>query len=232
MMNQADPALLEMFRAELEAHMTVLNDGLLALERDPGQSHLFEALMRAAHSIKGAAKIVGLSAVVEIAHAIEDCFLVAREGRLQLSSQLVDDLFESVDLLGQVAQADDPEGIQDAVSQVRTIVKKLRAERNGTATEPTTASVFHPRGNLDTAWVIDHHREIAASMRQTGNQITFDLSDTHTVDPVGLALLHLVTKASSEATSWQHMGVRIKGASAPVFRLLEATGLVRPTAER
>ena len=89
----SDPALWEMFRSEVDTHMAVLCDGLLALEKDPRQSGQFDALMRAAHSIKGAAKIVGIPAAVQVAHALEDCFVAAHEGRLSMSSGLVDVLF-------------------------------------------------------------------------------------------------------------------------------------------
>src|SRR5262245_31918631 len=85
-----DSSLLELFYAEAETHMGVLNEGILALEKDPHQTGRFEALMRAAHSIKGAARIVGLDQAVSLAHVIEDCFVAAREGQITLSSELVD----------------------------------------------------------------------------------------------------------------------------------------------
>ena len=87
-----------MFAAEVETHMAALNDGLLALEQNPNESGRSEALMRAAHSIKGAARLVGLQAAVDVAHVIEDAFVAAREGRLALTSSLVDVLLAGVDL--------------------------------------------------------------------------------------------------------------------------------------
>ena len=36
--------------------------------------------MRAAHSLKGAARIVGLTVGVRVAHAMEDCFVAAQQG--------------------------------------------------------------------------------------------------------------------------------------------------------
>ena len=38
-----------------------------------------EALMRAAHSVKGAARIVGLEEAVQVAHVMEDCFVAAQD---------------------------------------------------------------------------------------------------------------------------------------------------------
>ena len=52
-------SLLELFKLEAETHCAALSDGLLTLERSPGEVSVVEPLMRAAHSIKGAAKRVG-----------------------------------------------------------------------------------------------------------------------------------------------------------------------------
>ena len=60
--------------------------------------------MRAAHSLKGAARIVNLRAAVGVAHALEDCFVAAQHGRLRLRQPQVDVLFQGVDLLGQLAK--------------------------------------------------------------------------------------------------------------------------------
>jgi chemotaxis protein histidine kinase CheA len=132
-----DSALLEMFAAEVETHMAALNDGLLVLEQNPAQSEHFEALMRAAHSIKGAAKLVGLQAAVEVAHVIEDCFVAARAGRLAMTSALVDVLLEGVDLLGRVAQYDAPQELQVSGPQVAATVQKIV---QATTAAPVTAA--------------------------------------------------------------------------------------------
>lgn len=70
----------ELFRMEVEHQTRVLTAGMLALERDPGAADQLEACMRAAHSLKGAARIVDLSSGVGVAHAMEDCFVAAQNG--------------------------------------------------------------------------------------------------------------------------------------------------------
>ena len=100
-------SMLELFRAEAENQTSVLTSGLLDLERGPGSPQIFEALMRAAHSLKGAARIVNLPAAVQVAHALEDCFVAAQHGRLSLGQPQVDVLFQGVDLLGQLAKGTD-----------------------------------------------------------------------------------------------------------------------------
>ena len=70
---------------------------------------VIEPLMRAAHSLKGAARIVGLDAAVRVAHAMEDCFVAAQKGKNGPWSRAGRHLARGVDLLVQVAQLGEPE---------------------------------------------------------------------------------------------------------------------------
>ena len=96
----------ELFRVESENQTALLTSGLLALERAPAAPEQLEALMRAAHSLKGAARIVNLLPAVHIAHAMEDCFVAAQQGRLTLGQGHIDALLRGADWLAAVAQHD------------------------------------------------------------------------------------------------------------------------------
>src|SRR2546426_12361957 len=102
-------SMLELFRVEAENQATVLNSGLLELERDPKALHQLEALMRAAHSLKGAARIVNLEVAVHVAHAMEDCFVAAQKGKIQLRQKELDVLFRGVDLLLYISKRSEEE---------------------------------------------------------------------------------------------------------------------------
>ncbi|WPN59122.1 hybrid sensor histidine kinase/response regulator [Pseudomonas sp. P9_31] len=98
-----DASLLELFSLEAEAQTLVLSAGLLALERDPTQADYLESCMRAAHSLKGAARIVGVDAGVSVAHVMEDYLVSAQEGRLYLRPEHIDALLQGTDLLTRIA---------------------------------------------------------------------------------------------------------------------------------
>ena len=98
-----DASLLELFSLEAEAQTQVLSSGLLALERDPTQAEHLESCMRAAHSLKGAARIVGVDAGVSVAHVMEDCLVSAQERRLLLRAEHIDALLQGTDLLTRIA---------------------------------------------------------------------------------------------------------------------------------
>jgi two-component system sensor histidine kinase and response regulator WspE len=98
-----DASLLELFGLEAEAQTQVLSSGLLALERNPIQADYLESCMRAAHSLKGAARIVGIDSGVSVAHVMEDCLVSAQEGRLLLRPEHIDALLQGTDLLMRIA---------------------------------------------------------------------------------------------------------------------------------
>ncbi|MBK5375807.1 hybrid sensor histidine kinase/response regulator [Pseudomonas sp. TH43] len=98
-----DASLLELFSLEAEAQTQVLSSGLLALERNPTQADQLESCMRAAHSLKGAARIVGIDSGVSVAHVMEDCLVSAQEGRLLLRPEHIDALLQGTDLLMRIA---------------------------------------------------------------------------------------------------------------------------------
>ncbi len=92
-------SMLDIFQLEAENQCTVLSDGLLSLEQEPDSMEVLERLMRAAHSVKGAARIIGLDSIVTIAHEMEDVFVAAQEGRYTVTKNGVDTLFRGIDFL-------------------------------------------------------------------------------------------------------------------------------------
>ena len=96
-------SMLDLFRMETREQMRVLTDGLLQLEQGAADAAMLESMMRAAHSVKGAAAIVGLDPALRLAHAMEDVLVAAQEGRTQLDPDAVDVLLGAVDLLQQLA---------------------------------------------------------------------------------------------------------------------------------
>ena len=100
-------SLLELFRMEVETQSAVLISGLLGLERQTNIPQHLAELMRAAHSLKGAALVVSRTPAVRVAHAMEECFVAAQKKELVLSGELVDSLLEGIDLLTRIAQVSD-----------------------------------------------------------------------------------------------------------------------------
>jgi two-component system, chemotaxis family, sensor histidine kinase and response regulator WspE len=137
-------SMLELFRVEVVSHTQALNEGLLALEQAPGDMARIEPLMRAAHSIKGAARIVGIDAAVGVAHEMEDCFVAAQEGKILLGREAIDTLLKGVDLINQLSSTTDAEldnWVVARAGEISTIVDRLRIVK---ATAPATGSARPP----------------------------------------------------------------------------------------
>ena len=129
-----DFSMLDLFRQETETQAAVLNEGLLALEQDPRAAKTLEALMRAAHSIKGAARIVRLDVAVALAHAMEDVFVAAQQGAIVLNADSVDALLKGVDMLTGLSQADESEAagwLADRAAEIDQLVQDMAAVRSG-----------------------------------------------------------------------------------------------------
>jgi two-component system sensor histidine kinase and response regulator WspE len=100
----SDLPMLDLFRLEAETQVQALIENLLVLERVPMAAEPLEACMRAAHSLKGAARIVGLNAGVGVAHAMEDCFVAAQRGQITVGQKQIDLLLRGADLLTRIAK--------------------------------------------------------------------------------------------------------------------------------
>lgn len=117
-------SMRDLFVIEAEGQTHTLIAGLLALEQDPVQAEQLEACMRAAHSLKGAARIVDIGAAVTLAHAMEELFVAAQQGRVVLDRARIDRLLEGVDLMKAIAAADD-EGVDAWQARAEAFVDAL-----------------------------------------------------------------------------------------------------------
>ena len=127
-------SMMELFRMEAESHTGTLSAGLVALEGAHATAEVIEPLMRAAHSLKGAARIVGLDAAVRVAHAMEDGFVAAQKGKVLLEPEHVDIMLRGVDLLTQIAQVaeSDVEGWQiEHAATIDSLLADLNAVQEG-----------------------------------------------------------------------------------------------------
>ena len=135
-------SMLDLFRFEAESQIAQLNTSLLALEQQPTAAEHLEACMRAGHSLKGAARIVGLETAVKVAHVLEDCFVLAQQGKLRLEKKHIDVLLRGADLLGRIASP--PDGDETWVdhagsAEVQAFLQALPAVISGADADPWPA---------------------------------------------------------------------------------------------
>jgi two-component system sensor histidine kinase and response regulator WspE len=228
-----DPALLDLFRAEVETHLPALSEGLLALEKDPRQPKRLEALMRAAHSVKGAAKIVGVEPAVRVAHVLEDCFVAAQKGQITLGSDAVDVLLGGVDALHRIAPpggapAEEPD--EEALGQ---LLNKIAAVKQGAPPAPAPAAkapapaaapppgppTVRPAGDLDGREAEAVRGRLAELLAGGATRVRLDFAAVGDVGPEGLAVLARAARAG--------VAFEVVNAGPPVRDLLRLTRLDR-----
>jgi len=153
-------SMLELFRLEADTQTAVLSSGILAVERLEQSPQTIEAMMRAAHSLKGAARIVGVEPAVEVAHALEDCFVAAGRGEIQVRPTHADLLLECVDFLASIGRADDallPDGpwagramaLVAALGRMHSIPDDLALAPPAPATVSGPSAGFHDGVGID-----------------------------------------------------------------------------------
>ncbi len=76
------------FRDETWENLNLLEQGLTALEANPGDTALLDRMMRAIHTTKGSAKIMGFAEINRLAHQIEDVLGAIRRGELFLTPEV------------------------------------------------------------------------------------------------------------------------------------------------
>ena len=172
-------SMLELFRLEAESQTAILSAGVLAVEELERSPETIESMMRAAHSLKGAARIVGLEPAVRVAHAMEDCFVAAGKGTFQVRPEHVDLLLASIDFLSSIAKAEDalaadstwPRTANSLVSELGALLTAPAAapapQATAAATSPAAAS-RQTRFPRQTAMVVARARGLArASLAST-----------------------------------------------------------------
>jgi chemotaxis protein histidine kinase CheA len=241
-----DPALLDLFRAEMDAHLPVLSQGLLALEKGQAGEQDIAAMMRAAHSIKGAARIVGIEAAVRVAHVMEDCFSAAKAAHTPPVAAAVDVLLQGVDALQRIcAPQPDPELTEDWLAALHARIAAVRDGRSPTAgpEQPPPSSVpsgaeppaVHPRptaefrlslsADFNDAAAEELRAQVCAALDQQAPRICLDFSPVRQISAGALALLAALVRETARRESAPALAA--KGVVGSVAALLRVTGLDR-----
>jgi two-component system chemotaxis sensor kinase CheA len=95
-----DPELLDLFFEEGAISLAELEAGLLGLEADPADRESVDLLFRVAHSLKGRSAMMGFAEIAEFTHGLETLLGGVREKRAAVTTEMVDALLASKDVLG------------------------------------------------------------------------------------------------------------------------------------
>ncbi len=128
---------LEIFIDETNGHLQILSDCIMTLEKEPENMDVINEIFRAAHSLKGMAGTMGFKRMQRLTHDMENVFQEVRSGNMNVTSSLVDVLFQCLDAieayLDNVKESSD-EGTDDNEAIIKEL-NDILAAGTGNASE-------------------------------------------------------------------------------------------------
>src|SRR5262249_33994575 len=159
------------FRIEARELLEGLNQAVLQLERGgPGQE-LVARILRLAHTLKGASRVVKQPAVAEAAHAVESALAPYRDGRETIPSQCTNQVLGLLDSMASSIAALDSPSVEQRGETLRTAPEeifetvRIEIEEMDTLLESVSeAGVQLTELRRDVETVLDRARHLAENV--------------------------------------------------------------------
>ena len=135
-----DPEILQDFLTEAGELVEQLDADLVTLESDAATPGLLDQIFRALHTVKGSAGFLNLTTLGEFAHAAEDALNRLRKGEVSVTTEVIDALLASADILR--GQLDDLASGREIAAAPPALIRQLndvsagRFEGEAPAPEP------------------------------------------------------------------------------------------------
>jgi two-component system, chemotaxis family, sensor histidine kinase and response regulator WspE len=147
--SEVDSDLIALFVVEVDTVAPRLQELVLSIEADGAGLSEAEDAMRIAHSLKGAARIVGLTEIVATLHAAEDALSSARDGRV-LSPAEIQALLRLVDLLVELTRVG-AEDVARWLAKKRGALEEMQGALRRSVEPRPTAATARPAVDRDAA---------------------------------------------------------------------------------
>ncbi|ABM24290.1 CheA signal transduction histidine kinase [Shewanella sp. W3-18-1] len=94
-----DEEILQDFLIEAGEILELLQEQLVALENNPDDTDLLNAIFRGFHTVKGGAGFLSLTPMVDVCHEAENTFDLLRTGKRKVNAELMDIILHAVDAI-------------------------------------------------------------------------------------------------------------------------------------
>ena len=138
---------LEIFIDETKEHLQSLNEQLLILEKEPENAETINEIFRAAHTLKGMSGTMGYKRMQSLTHNMENVFSEIRNGKMSVTADIVNTLFDGLDALESYLQnisSSGDEGTEEyaeIISKLDTFMKQGTGEASAIQKAPVKAEV-------------------------------------------------------------------------------------------
>lgn len=160
--------LLEMFLSEAGDLVADASQGLVTLERAPGDVDTLNQVFRSFHTLKGSSGMFPFGALTRLLHAAEDVLSAVRAHEAELTPALVDVLLACTDRVGRWLEAiADTEALPpDADADSASLTSQVRAALQGVAREAEAPAGPPPRSLDELPAAL---RAVAAAALEAGD---------------------------------------------------------------
>lgn len=146
---------LEMFIDESKEHLQACSEHLLELEKNPHDLAIVSEIFRSAHTLKGMSATMGYEDLADLTHKMENVLDAIRNAKIDVTPEILDVVFESVDHLEEMVN--DVASGGDGKRDVSETVAKLKRIEAGEAIDGPAAveAVAASTATVETALEFD-----------------------------------------------------------------------------
>lgn len=124
-MNKLDfKKLFNTFLEESAEQFEIIEQEILKLEKCAGDEQAINEVFRMAHSLKGSTALMGFENMTKLTHSLEDMLQKVKDKEISINSQIVDILFESLDMLKKMRDSIDGQK-EDKTIDVKPLIHKI-----------------------------------------------------------------------------------------------------------
>src|SRR5205807_3430676 len=113
------------FRIEARELLEGLNQGVLEFEKGPRGKDLVGRILRLAHTLKGASRVVKQPGIADLVHSIEDAFTACREEPDRLPPESINKVLGLLDTIAAKVASLDLAGPEAAREMPRPVVEEF-----------------------------------------------------------------------------------------------------------
>lgn len=183
-MTREDDRAREEFTSEAEELLDTLSRDLVDFEAQGKnvRPELVNKIFREVHSLKGLAGMLGFAEISELSHSLEDMLDKLRMGRIEISKDLIDLLYDSVDSLNRlVISINDPSltGLVDMTALTRRIHHIITNQPQQKHDDPFSEITLDEQTRKSLTEYEEHRllENVRAGKHILSLEVTFDFSD-------------------------------------------------------
>ncbi|WP_413485898.1 chemotaxis protein CheW [Shewanella baltica] len=175
-----DEEILQDFLIEAGEILELLQEQLVALENNPDDTNLLNAIFRGFHTVKGGAGFLSLTPMVDVCHEAENTFDLLRTGKRSVNAELMDIILQAVDAINTMfAQTQQGEQQDPAESGLLSRLKMLSsgAPLPSEVTSAEVVEVVEPEPVVEAIVETPVPQDIPAEISNSSSSSIDDIND-------------------------------------------------------